>query len=55
MREKHDDSKEDYGSPKQGQVPNFAGYPNNVKNTQTTKFRGAGCATKGNKFSGRVA
>lgn len=53
MREKHDDSKEDYGTPKKEATPSFAGYPNDVKNTQTQKFRGAGAATKGNKWSGR--
>jgi len=50
---KHDDSKEDYGSPKKEATPNFAGYPNNVKSTKTAKMRGTGCATKGTKYSGR--
>lgn len=32
-------------------VPNTAGYPNNVANTQTKKIRGTGAATKGTGYS----
>lgn len=42
-----------YEQPKPVPVPNTAGYPNNVPNTQTVKMKGAGAATKGNKFSNK--
>lgn len=32
-------------------VPNTAGYPNNVANTQTKTKRGQGAAQRGNKYS----
>jgi hypothetical protein len=51
---KHDDSKEDYGSPKKEATPNFAGYPNNVASTQNMKVRGGKAQTKGKNFSGRT-
>ena len=35
-------------------VPNIAGYPNNVANTQTVKTRGTGAATKGDKSSKKL-
>lgn len=35
-------------------VPNIAGYPNNVANTQTVKTRGTGAATKGGKSSKKL-
>ncbi len=37
----------DYDKTKKVPVPKTAGYPNNVANTQTTKVRGCGAATKG--------
>jgi hypothetical protein len=40
-----------YKQPKAVPVPNTAGYPNNVANTQTQKMRGTGAATKGTGFS----
>jgi len=40
-----------YKQPKDVPVPNTAGYPNNVANTQTQKARGTGAATKGTGFS----
>lgn len=40
---------------KQGLVPHTAGYPNNIKNTQTVKVRGTGAQTKGDKCSTRLA
>lgn len=36
-------------------VPNIAGYPNNVPNTQTVLTRGSGAATRGNKSSTKLA
>lgn len=44
-----------YTQPKEVPVPDTAGYPNNVPNTQTQKMRGAGAATKGTGFSKRTA
>ena len=35
-------------------VPNTAGYPNNVPNTQTVKTRGTGAATKGTDSSKKL-
>lgn len=35
-------------------VPNTAGYPNNVPNTQTVKTRGTGAATKGTNSSKKL-
>ena len=35
-------------------VPNIAGYPNNVPNTQTETTRGGGAATKGFKSSKKL-
>lgn len=51
----HDDSKEDYGTPKayKGDL-GMNGYPNNVANTQTQKTRGTGAATRGNKHSTKM-
>jgi hypothetical protein len=51
----HNDSKEDYGSPKsyKGDLGNN-GYPNNVANTQTQKTRGTGAATKGTGHSKKM-
>lgn len=40
-----------YEQPKPVPVPNTAGYPNNVPNTQTKVTRGSGAATRGNKHS----
>jgi hypothetical protein len=37
--------------PKPVPVPNTAGYPNNVPNTQTKVKRGTGAATRGTKYS----
>lgn len=36
-------------------VPNIAGYPNKVANTQTVKTRGTGAAVRGNKSSTKLA
>lgn len=36
-------------------VPNIAGYPNKVVNTQTVKTRGTGAATKGTNSSKKLA
>lgn len=36
-------------------VPEVAGYPNKVPNTQTVKVRGTGAATKGTHASKRMA
>ena len=35
-------------------VPNIAGYPNKVANTQTVKTRGTGAATKGTNSSTKL-
>lgn len=35
-------------------VPNIAGYPNNVPNTQTVQTRGGGAATRGTKSSKKL-
>ena len=35
-------------------VPNIAGYPNKVANTQTEKIRGTGAATKGTNSSKKL-
>jgi len=40
-----------YKQPQEVPVPNTAGYPNNVANTQTQKIRGTGAATKGTGYS----
>ena len=40
--------------PKPVPVPNTAGYPNNVANTQTQKMRGAGAAIKGTGHSKKM-
>lgn len=40
--------------PKAVPVPNCAGYPNNVANTQTVKTRGTGAATRGTKSSSKL-
>lgn len=41
----------EYKQPQNVPVPNTAGYPNNVANTQTKKKRGTGAATKGTGYS----
>lgn len=41
----------EHNKPQPVPVPNTAGYPNNVANTQTKVKRGTGAATKGNKYS----
>lgn len=43
-----------YRDPKSVPVPNVAGYPNNVKNTQVNRTRGTHLATKGNKHSSKM-
>ena len=43
-----------YKQPKNTPVPNVAGYPNNVPNTQTVKTRGTGAAVKGTKSSKKL-
>lgn len=43
-----------YNQPKNVPVPNTAGYPNNVANTQTVKVRGTGAAIKGTKASKKM-
>lgn len=50
----HNDSTEKYGKYVSVPVPKTSGYPNNVKNTQTQKMRGAGAATKGTKHSTKM-
>lgn len=40
--------------PQKVPVPNTAGYPNNVANTQTQKTRGTGAATKGTNHSKKM-
>jgi hypothetical protein len=35
-------------------VPNIAGYPNKVPNTQTVPVRGTGAAVRGNKSSTKL-
>jgi hypothetical protein len=35
-------------------VPKVSGYPNNAKNTQTTKTRGTGAATRGTKYNSKI-
>jgi len=40
-----------YQQPKPIPVPQTAGYPNNVPNTQTVKTRGTGAAIKGTNHS----
>ena len=44
-----------YQQPKPTPVPDFAGYPDKVANTQTNKMKGSGAATKGTGFSKRAA
>lgn len=44
----------EYKQPQKVPVPNTAGYPNNVANTQTVKTRGTGAAIKGNKSSKKL-
>ena len=44
-----------YQQPKPCPVPDFAGYPDKVANTQTNKMKGSGAATKGTGFSKRTA
>lgn len=43
-----------YKQPQKVPVPNTAGYPNNVPNTQTVKTRGTGAAVRGNKSSSKL-
>lgn len=43
-----------YQQPKPVPVPDFAGYPNNIANTQTNKMKPS-AATKGTGFSKRTA
>jgi hypothetical protein len=43
-----------YKQPQKTPVPNTAGYPNNVPNTQTVKTRGTGAAIKGTKSSKKL-
>lgn len=45
---------ESYGAVKSVPVPNTAGYPNKVANTQTVKTRGTGAATKGTRSSKKL-
>lgn len=42
-----------YAPPREGYGQN--GYPNNIANTQTSKTRGTGCATKGTGHSKKTA
>lgn len=44
-----------YKKPTPCPVPNVAGYPNKVANTQTVKTRGTGAATKGTNSSNKLA
>ncbi len=44
-----------YQQPKPVPVPDFAGYPDKIANTQTNKMKGSGAATKGTGFSKRTA
>jgi hypothetical protein len=41
----------EYNQPKPVPVPNTAGYPNNVPNTQTKVKRGTGAAVRGKGYS----
>lgn len=41
----------EYKKPQPVPVPNTAGYPNEVANTQTKVKRGTGAATKGTGYS----
>ena len=41
----------EYKQPQKTPVPNTAGYPNNVPNTQTKQKRGTGAAVKGINYS----
>lgn len=41
----------EYKQPQPVPVPNTAGYPNNVPNTQTKTKRGTGAATRGKNYS----
>lgn len=50
----HNDRTEQYGKIKAVPVPNTAGYPNDVANTQTQKTRGTGAATKGTGHSKKM-
>ena len=43
-----------HNQPKPVPVPNTAGYPNNVPNTQIVKTRGTGAATKGTNSSTKL-
>ena len=50
----HNDRTEQYGKIKTVPVPNTAGYPNKVANTQTQRTRGTGAAVRGNKHSKKM-
>ena len=51
----HNESNENYGSPKSYTAPmGNNGYPNKVANTQTVKTRGTGAATKGTHSSKKL-
>jgi hypothetical protein len=41
----------EYKQPKSVAVPASSGYPNKVADTQTKKIRGAGAASRGNKYN----
>lgn len=43
-----------FGQPKPVPTPSCCGYPNKVPNTQTTKIRGTGAATKGTHASSKM-
>ena len=44
-----------FTQPKNLPVKDNNGYPNNIKNTQTMKIRGAGAATKGTGFNPKTS
>lgn len=44
----------EYGQPKSVPVPNTAGYPNKVANTQTLRIRGTKNTTRGNSCSTKM-
>ena len=50
----HNEGSAEYGQPRDVPVPNTAGYPNNIKPTQTEKTRGCGAAIKGTGHSKKM-
>lgn len=54
MAEHNDKNEYNKRMPVSVATPKIAGYPNKVANTQTTKTRGGGAATKGTRSSSKL-